>query len=625
MKKYNFGYRKVGKVLVACAVAVATFGVANVASADTWVANSPESILIVPGQTTYELKLGDTLWAISQKINTTVENLAELNGIDLLAGEEKRLSVGRKIVLPGAGTSTVEKNQADEVISEGVVNTNLSTAKVNVVDATSSLSVEDLMERVESVEVVEGATHVKLKDGESMDDFVKDLEEVTKSLPVETPTEKPSQPVVETTVKPVEEVPVVPSEPLLPSEPTKPISDPPTAPVEPVKPDNEIPVEPVKPVEKKIVVYDGDDKITLINPKNKLSSNFVLIESDGKYGLFDAGTSGSQADYDMVTNYLKNVGVETLDFVFVSHLDGDHMSTLTSESGRESRLLYEDFKVNKLYIKSPEDTSSYRIAPPLNTTSDAFYNQNMKIYNDIVNRMNNAGAEIVNVKSNFSYEFGDFKIDVLNTASSKVDEQNNYWNNLDSMVQLVSKTDAEGNTYNMLVANDLEGYDIPEVISEVKALGVENIDVYELNHHGYSQTQAEGKMIANAFEVPVTVVTNTEESFAKNHPTVYKEVSETYTNGLYFQGEGSVQVDFSNTEQSGVIVRQENSIKQTVITRDESGERVIEQVEISEPVTETDLVTDKGNESFNTEAGLSFTSTENAEIGSVEVEVELSN
>ncbi|MCL4881186.1 MucBP domain-containing protein [Streptococcus suis] len=34
MKKFNFGYRKVGKVLVACAVAVATFGVANVASAE---------------------------------------------------------------------------------------------------------------------------------------------------------------------------------------------------------------------------------------------------------------------------------------------------------------------------------------------------------------------------------------------------------------------------------------------------------------------------------------------------------------------------------------------------------------------------------------------------------------
>ncbi|HFU3829527.1 TPA: LysM peptidoglycan-binding domain-containing protein, partial [Streptococcus suis] len=208
MKKFNFGYRKVGKVLVACAVAVATFGVASVASADTWVANSPESIQLVPGQSTYELKPGDTLWAISQKINSSVEELAQLNGINLLAGEEKRLSVGRQIVLPGAdvSTSTVEKNQADEVTSDGVVNTNLSTANVNVVDASSVLSVEELLERVESVEVTDGATYVKLKDGESIDDFVKDLEEATKETP------KP-------VVPGAEEIPVKPLDPIVPETP----------------------------------------------------------------------------------------------------------------------------------------------------------------------------------------------------------------------------------------------------------------------------------------------------------------------------------------------------------------------------------------------------------------------
>ncbi|MEI4309297.1 LysM peptidoglycan-binding domain-containing protein [Streptococcus suis] len=305
MKKFNFGYRKVGKVLIACAVAVATFGVASVASADTWVANSPESILIVPGQTTYELKLGDTLWAISQKINTSVEELAQMNGINLLAGEEKRLSVGRKIVLSGAGTSTVEKNQADEVTSDGVVNTNLSTANVNVVDASSVLSVEELLERVESVEVTDGATYVKLKDGESMDDFVKDLEEATKETP------KPTDPgVEETPVDITEEEPLITDkgdgvthelpkgEIELPTEPTLPV----------VPTDPEIPTKPVEENPKllrkvnTVVVAGSVLNGRLVSDNSKVVLNQVVdfgqtkfqsfFEEDGKYySLHDLATS----------------------------------------------------------------------------------------------------------------------------------------------------------------------------------------------------------------------------------------------------------------------------------------------------------------------------------------------
>lgn len=290
MKKFNFGYRKVGKVLVACAVAVATFGVASVASADTWVANSPESIQIVPGQTTYELKLGDTLWAISQKINTSVEELAQMNGINLLAGEEKRLSVGRQIVLPGAGvsTSTVEKNQVDEVTTDGVENTNLSTENVNVVDASSALTLEELMDRVESVEVTDGAMYVKLKDGESMDDFVKDLEEATKETP------KP-------TVPGAEKVPVKPLDPIVPEIPTEP-----TLPVVPTDP--EIPTKPVEENPKlprkvnTVVVAGSVLNGRLVSDNSKVVLNQVVdfgqtkfqsfFEEDGKYySLHDLATS----------------------------------------------------------------------------------------------------------------------------------------------------------------------------------------------------------------------------------------------------------------------------------------------------------------------------------------------
>ncbi|HFI0638307.1 TPA: LysM peptidoglycan-binding domain-containing protein [Streptococcus suis] len=319
MKKFHFGYRKVGKVLVACAVAVATFGVASVASADTWVANTPESIQIVPGQTTYELKLGDTLWVISQKINSSIEELAQMNGINLLAGEEKRLSVGRQIVLPGAGvgTSTVEKNQSDEITSDGVVNTNLSTANVNVVDASSALTLEELMDRVESVEVTDGATYVKLKDGESMDDFVKDLEEATKETPKpvvpgaeEVPVKSLDPIVPETPIDVTEEEPLITdkgegvthelpkAEIDLPTEPTLPVV--PTDPEIPTKPVEENPKLPRKV--NTVVVAGSVLNGRLVSDNSKVVLNQVVdfgqtkfqsfYEEDGKYySLHDLATS----------------------------------------------------------------------------------------------------------------------------------------------------------------------------------------------------------------------------------------------------------------------------------------------------------------------------------------------
>lgn len=65
------------------------------AIANGWKANSPESIQIEDGQKEYTMKLGDTLWAIGQKVNIKHEKLAEINGINLNAGEEYRLPVGR--------------------------------------------------------------------------------------------------------------------------------------------------------------------------------------------------------------------------------------------------------------------------------------------------------------------------------------------------------------------------------------------------------------------------------------------------------------------------------------------------------------------------------------------------
>ncbi|EGO9190528.1 LysM peptidoglycan-binding domain-containing protein [Enterococcus faecalis] len=96
------------------------FASASESLTPTWIANSPEAILIKEGQKSYTLVLGDTLWAISQKTNITVETLANINNIDLSKGEQYFLPVGRVIHFDGNKVVVTEPN--GNVVSETIIN-----------------------------------------------------------------------------------------------------------------------------------------------------------------------------------------------------------------------------------------------------------------------------------------------------------------------------------------------------------------------------------------------------------------------------------------------------------------------------------------------------------------------
>lgn len=83
---------------------LSTFGIvgasligASQVHAEEWVANTPESIQLTEGATSYTMKSGDTLWAIATRININVETLAQANNIDLASGQQYHLAVGTVI------------------------------------------------------------------------------------------------------------------------------------------------------------------------------------------------------------------------------------------------------------------------------------------------------------------------------------------------------------------------------------------------------------------------------------------------------------------------------------------------------------------------------------------------
>ncbi|MHC5253136.1 LysM peptidoglycan-binding domain-containing protein [Listeria kieliensis] len=87
--------------------------------ASNWKANTPDQIHIQKGQKSYQLRWGDTLWGISQKVNIKVDKLAEINKIDLAKKEEYSLPVGRTIEFAGA-VATV-KDTTGKVVAKSKI------------------------------------------------------------------------------------------------------------------------------------------------------------------------------------------------------------------------------------------------------------------------------------------------------------------------------------------------------------------------------------------------------------------------------------------------------------------------------------------------------------------------
>lgn len=104
------------KLLSTVALSMVSIGIGSAqVSADAWQANSPESIMIVEGTTSYQLKYGDTLWAIGQKLSLPIDTLAQLSGVDLASGQQYHLPVGYTIRWTADKSSYTLENSRGQV------------------------------------------------------------------------------------------------------------------------------------------------------------------------------------------------------------------------------------------------------------------------------------------------------------------------------------------------------------------------------------------------------------------------------------------------------------------------------------------------------------------------------
>lgn len=215
---------------------------------------------------------------------------------------------------------------------------------------------------------------------------------------------------------------------------------------------------------------NGDDRIHFLNTAN---SDSILLESNGKFALIDAGEGNNnprrKTEYkgyeQEVVEYIKKVcrtdeGVH-LDFILGTHCHYDHIGsfhTLITDS---------EISIGKAYFKefNPLIAKDYEI-------------ERWKIdetYNQIISDLNQKSVPVIGKLPNEPFEFGDFTILFYNTVTPE--SLAGKGENASSIGVKISK----GERTVFLAADITKSTGLESVLADE----IGKVDILKAGHHGY--------------------------------------------------------------------------------------------------------------------------------------------
>lgn len=258
------------------------------------------------------------------------------------------------------------------------------------------------------------------------------------------------------------------------------------------------------------------NKIHYINvsPTN-LGSDAILLESNGHYAMIDTGEDydfpddsdsrypyreGDNTDYrnvmtERVMRHLKNVGVETLDFILITHAHSDHIGNADE--------LMENFNVNKVYMKRYSDS---RITDK-ERLWDSQYN-----YDKVLAVAGQKGIPVIQdiAKEQAHFSLGDMDIQLYNYENKYTNGQLTpvVDDNSNSIISVITV-----NGKRIFTAGDLNNLDYLNEDRYGPIIG--KVDMMKFNHHFDAEFSNTSNFLQNLH--PSIVVQTSSNDPWKNH------------------------------------------------------------------------------------------------------------
>lgn len=286
--------------------------------------------------------------------------------------------------------------------------------------------------------------------------------------------------------------------------------DPDYKPVEPEVEKEETKPEPKPNKNETTIVKNPNRNRNTIHFISTGSSDSILIESNGVFGLIDSsnpyhdGTSqqiaNKQYTVQNVIDYMDSIGVKYLDFILATHSHSDHIGGMVAIANK-----YVTDKTNFYYRAFSGSTDN----------QPSWDNQGY--YTRMIKAVTAKGANLTEITNQTpSYTYGNFKLTFLNTDLDTAVAEN--LNSIGTLVQIGNKK--------VFLSADIEAIDANKV-----APVVGKVDVMKLNHHGYSGTTYE---YLTTLKPQHIVITNSSVTPAATAPIAYAK--ENYQTVTYLTG-----------------------------------------------------------------------------------------
>lgn len=213
---------------------------------------------------------------------------------------------------------------------------------------------------------------------------------------------------------------------------------------------------------------------------NVEQGNMALIHYKGKNVIVDIGSTTENLASSVIINYLNKKNISSIDAVILTHFHTDHINGINES-------LLGTVEIKKVIYAKPKEEQ--------------------KEYDNILSLLNKNNISKLEVTKDEKIEIGDIKIDIISpNVNEKINDDDVA--NANSIVSIISIKNK-----NLMFMGDATK-NTEKYILENNNLHINNIDIYQVGHHG-SKTSTLDEFL-NKLDIDTAVISSKKKVY--NHP-----------------------------------------------------------------------------------------------------------